>query len=364
MSLNHQPLGILVVGAGFLGSHRAAAASSARGTRLVAVCDRDPAAAQTVGRRFGVVTETSFERALNLPGIEAVIVATPHADHAEQVRLALEAGKHVLCEKPLTVTTAKARSICHLARECGQRLATGFNHRFYAPVQDALWLVAQGRIGRVESVRAQIGHRASETFLKSWHADPDRSGGGTLLDNGPHACDLARRLVGEVVAVQGYVRHNERGSRNVELEAFALFRNRDCAIVELRSSWALERGYLTLEVRGATGHLHVETAPWRLSGTLADGHRVDRHYTVERLKERLFRRRFGCERSLLLELESFASAAEAFPLLHATGWDGCRATEMVQGVYESARSGREVVLEPLPVKTPSGRRKDFAKDRS
>ncbi len=85
------------------------------------------------------------------------------------------------------------------------RLATGLNHRFYPPVRDALALVGSWAIGRVEAVRAEIGHMASPEFLRSWHTDVARSGGGTLMDNGPHACDLVRRFLGEVVAVEGSV---------------------------------------------------------------------------------------------------------------------------------------------------------------
>src|SRR5439155_8681619 len=136
--------------------------------------------------------------------VDAVVVATPHADHHEQVGLALEAGKHVLCEKPLAVRPDHARLLALRADELRLRLATGLNHRFYPPVRDALALVSRWAIGRVESVRATIGHRASPEFLAGWHAERERSGGGTLIDNGPHACDLIRRFLGEVVAAQGY----------------------------------------------------------------------------------------------------------------------------------------------------------------
>ncbi|MBX6315154.1 MAG: Gfo/Idh/MocA family oxidoreductase [Isosphaeraceae bacterium] len=353
MEAQGRRMGFLVVGVGFLGAQRAAAVMAARGARLIAVVDRDPERALAVAGRHGVLAVADLEAGLALPGVEAVIVATPHAEHGEQVRAALEAGKHVLCEKPLTIDADEARDLALIADAEGLRLATGFNHRFYPPIRDAMALVSAWRIGRVESVRAQIGHRASAAFLKSWHTDVSRSGGGTLMDNGPHACDLIRRFLGEVVAAQGYVTDALGLPEGCESEAFALFRNHDRAVAELRSSWTLEAGYLTLEVRGGEGYLRVETAPWRLSGVLAGGLRIERRYLTARAAEWVFRRRFGCERSLVRELEAFVSGDRDHPRTHATGWDGCRATEMIQAVYLSARTGQEVSLRSPHVHLPA-----------
>src|SRR5690606_14432700 len=116
---------------------------------------------------------------LDWPGVEAVVIATPHADHAWPAHRALEAGKHVLCEKPLTIDPHDARRLVEIAEDRGLRLATGFNHRFYPPVADALRLVEAGALGDLISVRVEIGHRAGSDFLTSWHIDTTRSGGGT-----------------------------------------------------------------------------------------------------------------------------------------------------------------------------------------
>src|SRR4051794_37836471 len=198
-------VGFLVVGAGFLGAQRAAAAMVARGCRLVAVHDRDGRAARAVASQHGVRVADDFGEALGWDAVDAVIVATPHADHFVQASRALDAGKHVLCEKPLAVRPDQARTLAMRADELRLRLATGLNHRFYPPVRDALALVSRWAIGRVEKVTADIGHAASPEFLASWHTDVERSGGGTLMDNGPHACDLVRRFLGEVVAARGSV---------------------------------------------------------------------------------------------------------------------------------------------------------------
>ncbi len=324
------PSGFLVVGAGFLGAR--AAAMTARGCRLVAVHDNHAAAAQTVARHHGVRVVNDYNAALAWDEIDAVIIATPHGDHFEQARLALEAGKHVLCEKPLTVRPDEARRLALRADALGLRLATGLNHRFYPPIQDALGMVADWTIGRVESVRAEIGHKASAEFLASWHTDAARSGGGTLMDNGPHACDLVRRFLGEVVAAEGTVGDTIGLPEGCESEATVRFRDHDRGVAEVRSSWTQPTGYLTIEVQGTEGRLHVETAPWKLTGVLATGRRVHKRYLAERFAERRFRGLFGCERSLVREIEAFVSPAKD-ERPEATGWDGCRVTEMIDAVY-------------------------------
>jgi predicted dehydrogenase len=343
MDARHETIGILVVGAGFLGAQRAAAATIARGTTLVGVVDTDLGRARDVASRYNAFAVDSLDEGLALDGVDAVVIATPHHDHVGSAELALARGKDVLCEKPLAILSEDAWRLAHQADDARLRLATGFNHRFYPPIRDALAIVSEWGIGRIESVRVQIGHAASADFLAGWHGERQHSGGGTLIDNGPHACDLIRRFLGEVEVAQGMLRHEVNGRFGCESEAFALFRNHDHAVAELHSSWNLRAGYLTIEVRGATGWLKVETAPWRLTGSLAGGHRIKQTYLVERLLERVYRRRYGCERSLVAELESFA-LPHSQPREGATGWDGCRVAEMVQAVYESDRSGREVSI--------------------
>jgi predicted dehydrogenase len=334
----------LVVGAGFFGARRAAAAAVARGVRLAAVADCDPDRASAVARRHGVPALRDLGSGLRMHGVDAVVIATPPADHAELAHQAIDAGRHVLCEKPLAVDPDEARALTLHAEDAGVRLATGFNHRFYPPIADAFRLVSAWAIGQVESLRVQIGHRATPGFLAGWHTDTAVSGGGTLVDNGPHACDLIGRFLGEVVAAQGYLRDPLDLPGGCESEAFALFRTYDRRIAELRTSWVLEHGYLSLELRGSSGYLNIETAPWKLVGRIADGRRVNRSYLVERAAALCWRQRYGCDPSLVQELEAFAAPELGVSGWNASGWDGCHATEMIAAVYESARSGEEALL--------------------
>lgn len=335
---SRKSVSFLVVGLGFLGKQRARSCKVARGASLAAVMDVDQSVSLREARRLGVRSELSLRDAIRRPDVDAVIVATPHSDHDRTIRMALDEGKHVLCEKPLTLRSDDARDLARLAEASGLRLATGLNHRFYAPVRDALQLVGTGRVGRVERVSARIGHLASGSFLESWHVDPAIAGGGTLMDNGPHACDLVRLILGDVHSADCQTSDILGLPFAIESDAQATFTAMGGRVGEVWSSWTQSEGYLSLEITGETGTLRVETAPWRLTGRLGDGTRIDRRYLVERIQDRIDRRRFGCERSLILELEAFLSRTGR----NASAWDGVRVTAMIEAAYRSASHGRRV----------------------
>ena len=342
-------LGVVVVGVGSLGSQRAAAAKVARGCRLVGVVDTDGVRALAVAARLGCRSTNSLDEALTWPDVDLVVIATPHADHTDGVEAALAAGKRVLCEKPLAIDPDDARMLADHADRSGLDLAIGFNHRFYPPVRDTLAIVASGGIGRIESVRIEIGHVASPEFLDGWHGDRATSGGGTLVDNGPHACDLLGRLMGRAPeSALGLLRHDPDGPPGCEHEAFGVVRFPGGAVGEIHSSWNLRRGYLSIEARGASGWLDLETAPWRLVGE-ADGRRLRRDYVADRLVERAFRMRHGTERSLVRELESIAGTTRGD---HADGRDGVAAAELIHALYESDRRGEAVAIAREPSVRP------------
>ena len=363
MSANPEVMGLLVVGTGFLGRQRAAAARASKHFRLVAVTDRDATLAERVASKLGVVAVPDLATGLESRGVDAVVIATPHADHAEAIETSLEAGKHVLVEKPLTVRPDDARHLATMADASRLTLATGLNHRFYPPIRDALTLVDAGAIGRVESVRAEIGHHASPEFPQVLahrgrpvrRRDPDGQRPARLRPDPP----IARRgRAGQGVRPAGPSRSPPAASpRRSASSGTTTTPSLSC-----HASWNLRVGYLSIDVRGSEGHLRVETAPWRLTGHLADGRSVDRNYLKERVAERIHRLRHGCERSIVAELDAFGAIGAPHPRANATGWDGCRVTEMIHAVYQSDRTGDEVHLKPLLVNLPAGNRRRTARE--
>ncbi|MDK0523277.1 Gfo/Idh/MocA family oxidoreductase [Streptomyces sp. ML-6] len=170
---------------------------------LAAVCGRDRTAVDAAAARHGwAAAETDWRALIARDDVQLVDICTPGDSHAEIAVAALEAGKHVLCEKPLANTVAEAEAMTEAARrgaERGQVAMVGFNYRRVPAIAHARRLIAEGRLGALRHVRA--------AYLQDWLVDPEapltwrlereRAGSGALGDLGAHLVDLAQYLAGE-----------------------------------------------------------------------------------------------------------------------------------------------------------------------
>ncbi|MBQ9783246.1 MAG: Gfo/Idh/MocA family oxidoreductase [Clostridia bacterium] len=139
------------------------------------------------------------------PEIDIIDICTPNIYHAETIRKALAAGKHIYCEKPLCVSGDEAAELAVLAKESGRICTMVFNNRHLAPVMRAAELLREGRIGRVLSFSAEYLHNSCTDVCRpaGWKQNRDICGGGVLFDLGSHAIDLIYSLCGEFESVYG-----------------------------------------------------------------------------------------------------------------------------------------------------------------
>lgn len=167
------------------------------GAHVAAVGSRDAGRAARLAEELGAAAaHGSYAALVDDPQVQAVYVATPHAQHAAVVELALRAGKAVLCEKPLTHDLGETERLAALARGTGTFLMEGMWMRFNPLVQQLAELVRSGGLGQVRSLHASFGFVApADPAHRLW--DP-ALGGGALLDLGVYTVDLARLLLGEV----------------------------------------------------------------------------------------------------------------------------------------------------------------------
>jgi predicted dehydrogenase len=208
-------IGIGMVGYAFMGrAHSHAWHTVARAfpdvplrPRLAAVCGRDKVAAQAAADRLGWASaETNWRALIERDDIDLIDISAPGDLHAPIAIAALEAGKHVLCEKPLANTLEEAEAMAAAARAAypgGTRAMVGFNYRRVPAIALARRFVTEGRIGALRHVRA--------VYLQDWLADPrapmtwrmqaERAGSGALGDLGAHIVDLARYLTGDEIVV-------------------------------------------------------------------------------------------------------------------------------------------------------------------
>ena len=190
--------------------------------------------------------------------IDAVYIATPVYLHAEQTIAAAEAGKHVLCEKPMAVTAAECDQMISACRANNVKLGIAYYRRFYPAVIRAKQIIASGEIGKVGV--AQMN--AFEYFdpppdhPRRWLLDPGKSGGGPMMDFGCHRIEVLLNLFGAVTHVEG-IASNAAFNRDVEDTAAGLlhFENGCCATITVSHAASEPRD--TLDIYGTVGSIHV-----------------------------------------------------------------------------------------------------------
>src|SRR6266496_713445 len=209
----HGVLGIGMVGYAFMGrAHSQAWRTVSRffdlplSPRMAAICGRDRAKVRAAAERLGwAAYETDWKRLVARDDVQVVDVCTRGSSHAEISIAALEAGKHVLCEKPLANTMDEARAMADAAAAAaglGVRAMVGFNFRRVPAVALARQLIAAGRLGTIRHVRGSYlaSPLVDPDFPLVWRLRAEDAGSGALGDLGAHAVDLAQYLVGDRIA--------------------------------------------------------------------------------------------------------------------------------------------------------------------
>jgi predicted dehydrogenase len=169
---------------------------------LYGLVTRDPAKAAQYGTRVW----PSLDEALADSAVNAVYVATPVFLHAPQTIQAFRAGKHVLCEKPMAMNEAEARSMVDTARECGRVFGVAYYRRAYPKVQRAKQLLESGAIGK--PVLAELTcheWRGDDTGFRGWLLDPAKAGGGPLYDIASHRIDVLNYFFGQPQRATGFI---------------------------------------------------------------------------------------------------------------------------------------------------------------
>jgi len=187
-----------ILGTGGIAHTFANALGESRLGRLVAVGSRDAARSKAFATEFGLErSRGSYQALVDDPEVEFVYVATPHTMHVELAVLAAEAGKHVLCEKPVAVNAAGAVTIFEAARKAGVFLMEGFAFRVHPQVAHLVRLLEGGEIGELRSIHASFGFDAGPAPTN--YLMRHDLAGGAMLDNGCYPVALSRRIAGHTV---------------------------------------------------------------------------------------------------------------------------------------------------------------------
>lgn len=254
MNTKDKSFGVGIVGCGLIGQKRAKALG--HGGQLMACADLDVTRAESLARTSGAKVFRDWRELVWSPLVDVVIVATLHDSLAEITRTAAEAGKHVLVEKPAARNATELQPVMEAAAKHGVKVHVGFNHRYHRSLRKAKELVDSGALGELMFVRARYGHGARIGYDKEWRADPALSGGGELIDQGPHLIDLTRWFLGEITEVQGFA-HTYFWDMPVDDNGFMLLKTAKKQAAFLHASCTEWKNLFSMEIYGKLGKLDL-----------------------------------------------------------------------------------------------------------
>lgn len=248
------PLGIGIIGCGLIGNKRAKALGT--GGRLVACADIDASRAESLARGAGAKVFRDWRELVWLPKVDIVVVSTLHDSLAAITLAAVEAGKHVLVEKPAARSATELEPVMAAAKKHGVKVHVGFNHRYHRALRKAKEIVDAGELGELMFIRARYGHGARIGYDKEWRADPALSGGGELIDQGPHLIDLSRWFLGDFTEVQGFA-HTYYWDMPVDDNGFMILKTPQKQVAFLHASCTEWKNLFSMEIYGKRGKLDI-----------------------------------------------------------------------------------------------------------
>jgi len=244
------PPRVAIVGCGRVGQKRAAALGEAK---LVACADVDADRARSLGTDWSV----NWRDVITRDDVDIVIVSTFNSLLAEVSVAALDAGKHVLVEKPAARNVQELDEVIEAQKRSGRLVRVGFNHRYHPAMRKAKELADSGALGELMFVRGRYGHGGRLGYDREWRADPALAGGGELIDQGVHLIDLARQFLGDFTSVEGHA-DTYFWDMPVDDNAFLLLRTAAERTAFLHVSCTEWKNLFSLEIYGRTGKLHAE----------------------------------------------------------------------------------------------------------
>ena len=319
---------------------------------VIAIADPDAARLQAVGNQFGVAARyASAESMFGAVGLDVVSICTPNKFHKQLTLGALEAGCHVLCEKPMAMNADEGRAMVTAAKRAGKRLMIDFSYRFSAASRGLKAQVDSGMFGEFYFGRTVWHRRRGMPGFGGWFGEKAMSGGGPLIDLGVHRLDLALWLMGHPKPTWVLGSKHDPIARALAAKAGKTFDVEDLVGALIR----FENGAtLILEASWAANIQEAELMETRLLGTRAGllQKNLNEGYTFDAY---IFTEKDGAPLDIRLHppatpppsaMHDFAQAILSDTPHPAPGEEGLMVMEILDAIYESARTGAPVRIGP------------------
>ncbi|NYT40593.1 Gfo/Idh/MocA family oxidoreductase [Sphingomonas sp. R-74633] len=305
---------------------------------LKALVSGTPAKLDKFGAQYGIpkthqYSYQDYDRIRDNPDIDLVYVVLPNSMHAEYSIRASQAGKHVMCEKPMAVSSAECEAMIAAAKKANRKLMIGYRCHFEPYNLHAVSLVKTGFVGRPTLITAEHGFYAQPG---QWRLDHPYSGGGSLMDIGIYSLNAARYLAGEepsVISAMEYTDRSDPRFKNVEDRIDWQMRFPSGLIANCVSSYS--SGHNAYRVTGTKGWVGMEPA------TPYEGHKM---WARQGGKTEPVELPAPAKNQFVAQLDHLAESVLTGIPLRASGEEGLRDMRLIEAIYRSAREGRAIKL--------------------
>ena len=251
-----------IIGAGMIAHFHAKAIAAIPGAELAAVYARRTEAAESLTREYGGDAYNDLDAFLRHDGLDIVTICTPSGAHLEPVVAAARAGKHIICEKPLEVTTERIDEMAAVCRDAGVSLAGIFPRRFNPSTELLRVAVASGRFGRIALADAIVKWWRPQSYYDSgaWRGTWALDGGGALMNQSIHTIDLLLHIMGDVESVRAQTRLIAHEDIEVEDTATAMITFKNGALGTIQGStacWSADGHAAEIQISGEHGSVFM-----------------------------------------------------------------------------------------------------------
>lgn len=338
-----------LIGCGAIAKFHAVSIGQIEGAELVAAFDPYKPGLDKFVAEYGVKGYDTLDALLADPDVDAVSICTPSGLHTSQAVAAMKAGKHVVCEKPMSLTLAEADELIATEKETGMKVCIISQYRFAAATQEVKRAIDAGAFGRITHASLSMRYYRANSYYDSgaWRATWAMDGGGAMMNQGIHGVDVFRYLMGPVKTVNGLARclTREKGGKPLEVEdaAAAVLEFENGALGIIEGSTTCYPGYpRRIVISGDKGSVVLEENSimnWDLGdfecrlpvGAQAKNSGASDPMAIDNSGH-------------VLQIGNLVRSILDGEELLATAYSGRLPLEIILGIYESSKTGKTVTL--------------------
>ncbi len=337
-----------IVGSGMIADFHARAINEIPDTQIIGFCDSGSGKAKKLAEKYGTKAFTGYENLLAEPGINVVTIATPSGLHLEPSVLAAEKGIHVLCEKPIEITTDRVDRMIAAHKRSGTFLGGIFNYRFTPVIGEIKKALAQKRLGDISFAGIYVPWWRDEKYYEgSWKGTKKLDGGGALMNQSIHMVDLFQHIMGPISSLCAFTDHLHH---KIEAEdtGVAIVKFKNGALGHIFGTTASFPGqFRRMEITGSNGTIHLmedSITVWDFRDSKPEDAEILKKYGETHEGGGVADPAAMTHHNHKKNIESFLQAIEKGEKFEIDGSESRKAVEIICAIYESQQKQKVISL--------------------